>query len=406
MKKLSWILALAGLALAQVNLSGQLDTNFGVRTSDATVSLGQTTLKIDLGYDLEDAALKATLNFGYDALSGKPSFSLGEAYATVYLNKMDLSVGNQVVSWGRVDYLSPEDVLNPKNLARPLADPSAQKLPVPMVHATIYPDEAGMYQLEAVWIPKFTPSIAPQGAWAPPVSLPSGVTQVETTVPGPDLTNGVFGVRATASFDVLDGLDLGATVIRDYFSFPSAKKIVPVDLNDSTGPQKLILGHDRRTLLGADFALAFSIPDVAEGLVLRGEAAYALTDDPQGKDPFTQNPYAEGVLSLEYTWTDGPQTIVVYDLKWQKADAPAADTFTQRLGLLASYDYNERTRLEGAWLHNLSDGSGLLRPQLVYTFADGVSGNIGFAYFYGPANSEFGVYNQNSEVQLGLSYSF
>lgn len=162
MKKLSWILVLAGLALAQVNLSGQLDTNFGVRTSDATLSLGQTTLKLDLGYDLDDATLKATLNLGYDALTGKTSFSLGEAYATVYLDRVDLTVGNQVISWGRVDYLSPEDVLNPKDLARPLADPSAQKLPVPMIHATVYPDEAGVYQLEAVWIPRFTPSVPPR----------------------------------------------------------------------------------------------------------------------------------------------------------------------------------------------------------------------------------------------------
>ncbi|WP_456413984.1 hypothetical protein [Oceanithermus profundus] len=393
----------AALALAQPEFSGSFQTGFGLRTQDLALTLDRTRFDLGVRYDQGDAAFTAELRFAYDARTRSPEFGLGEAYATLFLPSVDLSVGREVVAWGRLDLLSPLDVLNPRDLSSPL---DQAKLPVGMVHATAYPDAEGRYQLEAVWIPLFTPSTPPAGEWAPPQTLPPGVTQVRVEEPAAELASGTFGLRATASLDVLEGLDLGGQVVYGYFPFPSPQGVEPVDPAQPAGPFRLVMGYDRRTLVGADFALAFSIPGVAEGLVLRGEAAYALTADPDGADPNVQNPYAEGGLALEYAWSGGPTTVLAYDLRWAKADAPAADAWTQTLGLMARYEYDERLTLQGAWLHTISDGSGLVRPALEYAFADGVTGRLSAAFFYGADATRFGVWRNNSELRTELEYSF
>ncbi len=403
MKKILFTFVFLGLALAQVNLSGKLHTTFGVRPASGAISGDSAALDLNLDYSLSDAELHAALRFGYDPLRGGAYYSLGEAYARVYLPQLDLSLGREVVSWGKVDLLSPLDVVNPRDLSSPL---NPEKQAAAMLHAVFYPLADGDYQIELVWLPVFQPSTPPAGDWAPQPNLPPGVTQVRRELPKSNLQNGVFGLRASASADVLDGLDLAAEVVRGYFPFPSPEGVEPVDPAQPAGPFRLLLGYDRYTLFGGDFALAFSIPGVAEGLVLRGEAAYALTADAGGGDHYEQNPYASGVLGLEYTWADGPTTILVYDLKWQKADSPAPDTLSQRLGLLARYDYNERLGLQGAWLHNLSDGSGVVRSSASYTFADGVKGQLAGAFLYGADGTQFGVWRNNSSLQVSLDYSF
>ncbi len=394
---------MASLALAQPELSGTFRTAFGLRTQDLALSLDRTRFDLGIRYDQNDAAFTAELRFGYDALTHSPEFSLGEAYATLFLPGVDLSAGREIVSWGRLDLLSPLDVLNPRDLSSPL---DQEKIPVSMLHATIYPDVEGRYQVEAVWIPLFTPAKPPAGEWAQTRPLPPGVTQVRVQEPAAELVNGTFGLRATASVELLEGLDLGGEIVHGYFPFPSPQGVEPVDPAQPRGPFRLILGYDRRTLVGADFALAFSIPGVAEGLMLRGEAAYAFTADPGGTNPNEKNPYAAGGLALEYAWTDGPTTILAYNLRWEKADSPAADRWTQTLGLLARYERDERLTLQGAWLHTLSDGSGLVRPQVEYAFADGVTGILSYAFFYGGDVTRFGIWRNNSQLRAGIEYSF
>lgn len=393
----------AAPAMAQPQFSGSFRTGFGLRTHDLALSLDSTRFDLGMHYDQGDAVFFAELRFAYDAATRTPGFSFGEAYATLFLPSLDLSAGREVVAWGRLDLLSPLDVLNPRDLSSPL---DQEKIPVSMLHATVYPDAEGRYQLEAVWIPFFTPGTPPADEWAPPQKLPPGVTQVRVEEPPAELASGTFGLRATTSLDALEGLDLGGQVVYGYFPFPSPQGVEPVDPAQPAGPFRLVLGYDRRTLVGADFALAFSIPGVAKGLVLRGEAAYAFTADPGGTNPNEKNPYAEGGLALEYAWSGGPTTVLAYDLRWAKGDAPAADVWTQTLGLLARYEYDERLTLQGAWLHTISDGSGLVRPGLEYAFADGVTGRLSAAFFYGADATRFGVWRNNSELRAELEYSF
>ncbi len=418
---LTLALALAGGALAQsVEWSGSLKTEFGYRFKGSDFTTSRSTLDLKLSTGVDDADLTAKFRLAYDALTNQAAFGLREAYATVYLEGLDLAVGQQVVSWGSADGINPVDVVNPRDLRMPLADPEEQKIAVPMVKATFYPDAEGRYQVEAVLVPTFTPPILPGPEWTPPQPPPPlppavvGVTAPETLLPDPNLENVQFGVRATGNFEVLDGLDASVVLYRGFRHAPTNKKPDYIyladqdpDGNPANGPFLLQpkLGYDRIHLIGLDFSAGLSFLEV-EGVVVRGEAAYAFTEDPEGTDPYVANPFAQAVLGAEYTWENGLYTELQLIEDYQKGDLGGEDAWTTRLMLTSRYEFDERWRAEGVWLHNLKDGSGLVAPRVRYTFADGVTGTATLLTLYGAEGTELGQFRDNTQLRFDLEYAF
>ena len=390
-----------GLATAEgLGFSGSLRTGLGLVFSDLNWDQAGVAFSLKGSYSLDDAEMIAELK------ADPGGVRLGEAVARVYLDDADLEAGRLVVSTGRTDFFSPLDAFNPRDLSFPLAAPEDLKAPVLGLAASYYPDDNTL--LTALFSPVFAPSTPPAGRWARPMILPPGVVGVAVVRPEPRLENAVFGLRATTSLDVLEGLDLGFTALYTFTPFPAPDRLVYLadqdkDADPRNGPFRLVLAHEREAVVGGDFALVFSIPGVAEGVILRGEGAYVHLPTPEATDPLKdQKPksYGEGVLELEYTFPDGPTAILLYDLKGN------ADGLSHRAGGILRYDADERTRLEGAALYNFSDGSGLLRPGVRYTLADGVEAWAQLAYFFGPADSEFGAWADNSQLRAGLDFSF
>ena len=403
MKKLLAPLLFLALALAQEGpvLSGDLTYAVGLRYSDLRISQNQAGFSLKLKAETETAALVAELE------GGPAGLGLGEAYARLYLGPVDLTAGRIVVSTGRTDLFSPLDAFNPKNLARPLAEPEDQKVPLEGVSLVYYPEDTDA-ELELLYAPVFVPSTPPAGDWARPFSLPPGVVKVETARPDPKLENGVFGLRASTSLALLDGLDLGATLLYTYTPFPGLKALLDANnpsqpcLDPNAGPCVAVLGYDRLALLGGDLALAFQVPGVEGGFVARAEAAYGRTADTGGTDPFVQDSYLEGVLELEHTFPDGPTVLLLYQTRYA-----AASGFTaHHLAVTARHEASEDLTLEGAWVHNLTDGSGALLPRLRYQLAGGVSAALRLAVFYGGANTEFGAWRELGELGAELRYAF
>src|SRR5690606_40424823 len=120
------------VAQASATLVGALTAGFGVAFDGAvTVAAAGVDLRLDgevgSGF-FPDAVFVIEGQVVYDAASESAPLSarLGRAYATAFLGDVDLSVGNQVVSWGSVDVLNPVDVVNPRDLSYPVADPASQ----------------------------------------------------------------------------------------------------------------------------------------------------------------------------------------------------------------------------------------------------------------------------------------
>ncbi|MCY4377791.1 MAG: hypothetical protein OXC31_28880 [Spirochaetaceae bacterium] len=87
-----------------------------------------------------------------------PEFIVRQAFVTLRTDAFDVDVGQKFVHWGKVDLLSPLDVVNHTNTATlGLGDAFESPLADPMVHATAYLDDA--FSLELVYVPFLAPDL-------------------------------------------------------------------------------------------------------------------------------------------------------------------------------------------------------------------------------------------------------
>ena len=87
-----------------------------------------------------------------------PEFIVRQAYVTLRTDAFDVDVGQKFVHWGKIDLLSPLDVVNHTNTATlGLGDAFESPLADPMVHATAYLDDA--FSLELVYVPFLAPDL-------------------------------------------------------------------------------------------------------------------------------------------------------------------------------------------------------------------------------------------------------
>ncbi len=87
-----------------------------------------------------------------------PEFIVRQAYVTLRTDGFDVDVGQKFVHWGKIDLLSPLDVINHTNTATlGLGDAFESPLADPMVHVTAYLDDT--LSLELVYVPFLAPDL-------------------------------------------------------------------------------------------------------------------------------------------------------------------------------------------------------------------------------------------------------
>ena len=398
------MLALAGgssLGWAQVTLGGEASARFGVAI-DGSLPIAAAQLELDVKGEtgsglFPDATFNASLIARYDA-AGSSEVRLGEAFATLYLGGLELSVGQQDVAWGTTVGINPVDVVNPRDRSFP---PDIQKLPVPMVHASYYLGDVA--RIEAALVPVFVPSVLPGDTWqsSQTMSPPQGVTVVgqlpsQDDRPTAGLDNVQVGLRATAT---LPGFDVSATYFHGFRSLPTVQKSLVPSGRPGEFLVQPVARYDRINVVGADFSR------VIDNVVMRGEAAYTFTADPNGSDPAIGNPSWQAVLGGEYAVPKGPRVVLQGVLDVRVPDqGTSADTRFKTMTML-SYQAGTRSQIDLGWMQDL-DGSGTLLPRFSYTFADGVVGHADGYIFYGADGTEFGGWRGNSQLRVGLTYSF
>ena len=171
---LVWALAALPLLFAQeVEVSGfvRLDHYGGVAedrfyTNDRVRLTALTQLQADDEAGFWSAFLEVVAHLQYDdegfavapgALTARDIDNLiRQAYASFRFDAFDVEIGKKFVHWGKVDFLSPLDVINHVNLEVPaLGDLFEGPLADPLLHVTAYPtDELG---IELVYVPFLAP---------------------------------------------------------------------------------------------------------------------------------------------------------------------------------------------------------------------------------------------------------
>ncbi len=403
------LVALSTAALAQVRTewSGSFDARFGVAIDGDLSAAGaraQGALDGTVGSEFfPTAAFRVALDLEADAALGRSEIRLGEAWAHLFLGDVELTAGNQTLAWGSTDAVNPVDRLNPRDLRVPI---DAVKLATPMVHLRAYLD--GDVALEAALLPVFTPSLPPDAAWRsdPTPMLPPGVTVVETRPvrderPGAALANVQFAARAQWR---PAGFDLAVSYLHLLRDTPTASaEVVPTGTPGQVALQP-VLRYDRIEVVGLDGSVALG------SVVLRGEAAYTFTRDPDGTDPTIGNPSFQVVVGGETPIPGGPRVVLQLVLDGTTRDAAPDGTLGGvelgwRTMAILNQAVNARTDLQAAWVQDF-DGSGLVRPSVAYDFASGVTGTLEAVIAYGADGTRFGDWRGRSGATASLRVAF
>jgi hypothetical protein len=384
------------------SIGGVLEANLGFNSSGATSGAVAFTLKFSgtLGpEEAPSASFVANLRSGVDAATGNPQVALGETVLTAYLGAIDLSAGNLMVNWGAVDLFGVVSNFNPQDLS------TRERLPVPAVRAVWTISDT--LQLEGVIAPGFTPSVLPTlaGATPAPGMLPPGVTIVGQDAavdnrPASRLENTQYGVRFTADLPLFDGGDVSASI----YGGPRHTPTVFVRLNPTAQAGQFtaqaVLNYDWIHVFGLETNLLIG------GIAVRGEAAYTLTQDPDGTNPMIGNPSLEGTLQADFNFRSINFNALL-NARWVRGEGTSADAFGINAALVAGYELDTRTSVSTAWVQSLTDGSGILLPNLSYTIADGFKFEASAGLNYGGAGSSLNPAGiVVFQVRLGLKFSF
>jgi len=217
----------------------------------------------------------------YDDLGVRPH----EAFVRYSGPSYEISLGNQLVKWGKADEVSPLDNVNPEDLRGGFVrSRESRKLAVPMLNIKFFKD---VYRLEALFIPFFRRSKLDLVGrdWALFTHLDREVRPFEivATKPANNLSNSEFGLRFAGTVRKFDYALSFLHTREDIPSFDSLLTPPGFRVPDPDGvelrhlvefasnplaPQPIRLQYRRQNVLGFEFETTW------KSLGVRGELAY------------------------------------------------------------------------------------------------------------------------------------
>jgi len=334
--------------------------------------------------------------------SARVAMELREAYAQRSFGPFDIKAGRQIIVWGRADKINPTDVWSTRDFKLLVPSDDDQHLGVASVQVGW---TAGAYHVIGIWQPE----------WRYP-GLP-----VPPPPPGVSLANVAPGAPVRQFGGKLDHSGAGV----DWsLAYAHAIDRTPDVLVLASTPPAVSVGFAYRPVdvIGADAA----VPIGAFGL--RGEVAYARTQDADGSDPLTKNSNLLAVVGVDRTFAGvlNVNAQYVYRRTFDFVSLssivdPNARFLAEEIDLisnqLASNMHGASVRLDDkAWNETLESevaaviwfekGDVALRPKVTYAFTDHLKGLAGAEIYLGPSDSFFGRLRRTSagygELQLGF----
>jgi hypothetical protein len=342
-----------------------------------------TVLQMRISPKLGDTSAYGGINFrfrGDDPRDGE--ISGVEAYVDLSLKRMDLRLGNQIVPWGRTDWLPITDVLNPWDFSVRSSEVEDLRIPVPAVRVEWYP---GDFTVEAIWIPRFVPGVPPEDKLSkmlgelkfPPDSSP----KIEEEGPSFKLQDTEFGLKINRSGSRLDAS------LCYFYGWKDMPQVDPSPLLDDG---KIMLKHPRFHMFGGSFTAPIG------DLLSVGEAALQKT--------------VGGDTVLKYALGGTYRLTEEISLNLQLYQELPLDDEAE---LKSSLFGNLRVNLPDRYItficigrYNITDGDYFITPRLSYQPADAMTITLGAFLFGGDEKGEFGEMWRKSYAFLETKYSF
>lgn len=393
------ILVFAFILNAQITHHGFVRTYLGTLTDqDGEYSVVQNTFDWKLDYGKGDVVLYVNPVFNYNALNDHLDITLRQTYVDIYFDNFDLRIGKQQIIWGKADGVFITDVISPRDLSEFIL-PDFEEIRIG-TNAVKFDYYLGNSTFEAVWIPTFQPTITPRkgSIWYNMPDFPMFIVY--------DYHNYDVGNKLSESEIALKYSYLGSAIDFELMAAymwddnPTMHIIVQPDTTILIKPE-----YHRLPLAGASFSKAVG------GAVVRGEGAYYF-DKRFSAGDFTVNgikekDYAHYLIGYDHNWFGmnvSFQFIQEYIMDYE--EDIRNDEFSNTITFLVMEDLlRETLRLEFFIYYGINNEDALLRPKIVYDFADGFEVQLGANIFVGEEGN-FGQYDENDMLFMKVRYDF
>jgi hypothetical protein len=316
----------------------------------------------------------------------RPRLSVRRASATISKNWLTLDVGKQFIRWGKTDIVTPTDRFAPRDFINVV---DANFLAVTGVRAVARANDAN--SLEAVWVPRLTPSRLPLlgQRWSP----------VDPGVPVVVVGEGVLpdGAQIGVRWSHVGPIEYSASFFDGFNHLPTFNvRPQPVPIDDSTMAVAIERIYPAIRSYGADVAVP------TRWFTVKGETAYFTS--------VVADEYLLFVVQVErqtgeWVFVGGYAGEAVTVRRAQLVFAPdrgLTDAFVGRASF--TIDTNRSMAVETAIRQNLQGEY----VKTEFSQAHGQHWRVTIAgIFIGGAPDDFlGQYSSNSHVSLVLRYSF
>ena len=368
-------------------------------------------------------------NFDEVYQSNTPFLEFKELFLSYSTRLLDVRAGIQRYAWGRLDEYPPNDLLNPwdytRFLRRPLED---RKIGVPSLSALLTRND---WSLETVWIPVLVPYRLPMPyeRWSGS-SLATVVMQAvpnaeispeEPNLPERRIENGNGGLRMKHTGDI----EWAVNLYHGYDPRPvfraTALKIIPQGGSILIDPGFVPVFH-RITSAGLDAA------SVLGDLSLRAEMAYSfnrylnirreLWGYPAVLSPGVQplNPAIEQEhdtldygLGADYRLFEdalltmqAQQTVIFGNVdRLYERKVETLLWANVKLGFM-----NQKIETNWNIAYNPEHGDRMSKVNGWYVFSDSWKAGLTYVALTGPAQSTFGRYSRNDQVEAEILYAW
>jgi hypothetical protein len=462
--------SLEGLAVAPLDNDSPRENPTAVFKILTKSSFGDVSdLKINIRGEYDGTILyphdhKVFLDFSDIYQDRNPFLSADEAYLDLFTTRADFRLGIQKFAWGRLDELSPVDILNTESMTNPfIEDENTRKIGAPSAKANIYSD---LVNLEVDWIPRWVPYRLPMPyeRWFPPVLiapesidingygplLPASITvpvranYSDIDMPACTFENSEIGAKLSKSFGKWD---VSAMYFRGYDAMPVFD--MPTELTIQLDPQtmtpslSLEVDLEPRVFTIEMYAVDFST--TAGNFTFRGDAAffkdrryirqieglideYFTPDMLQSmlievmKDPFNPHTFsfnppviekknsAKYGLGFDYVRGDTTvtgQVIQEYIFNYDKKLLFNKNGIDTMLTLsLSQMLFGGRLEAALYGSYGIEYRQFLIKPSVSYDITDNLKATLAGMVFGGENDSILGQYSNNDEIFLKVKYSY
>ncbi len=383
-----------------VTLNGYVRNYTGILIDEENeYSIIQNTLNLDLVHSKSRIAFKAN-PYLYHYSDSELEIDLREVYMDIYFDNVDLRVGRQQIIWGKAEGVFITDIVSPKDM-REFLLPDFEEIRMG-VTAFKFDYYLGDHNLEAVWLPVFTPTLFPEegSIWRPQIDYPVSprYDYSEKEVKG-SLENSEFFAKYSVITSAIDLEIMAGYAWDDDPAMHIRKQIDPGsgEIDSITVTPR----HHRLSIAGSSFSSTLG------PFVFRGEGAWYSGKYFNAAGAAVEKDYAHYLLGLDYTLWDInlsgqfiQQAIMDYDPKIED------DEFNNTMTLRARRDFMRETlTLELFSYLGLNNNDALIRPRIYYDLADGFEVLLGANLFVGE-EGQFGQYNDNDMGYFKVKYSF